>query len=81
MFLQFLTLLSISAIVVNFSVFMSPQYVPFFTILAAILGALPLCYAIAIILYWIYKHKKFGLNIIHALKARKNGYNILPEQN
>ena len=77
-FLQFLALLSVSVIVISFSEYMSPQFILVFSILAVILGALPLFYAIAIMLRWLYKHKKFGFNAIDALKALRNGYKRLP---
>ena len=80
-FSQFLALVSVSAIVVGYSVFMAPQFVKIFSILSVILGALPLFYAIAIMLSWIYKHKKFSLNIFHALKARRYGYDLLQGNN
>ena len=46
----------------------------FFFVLALIFGSIPSLYASAIILYWIYSHRKFGLSIMQWLKAWRHGY-------
>lgn len=30
--------------------------------------------------YWLYTHRKFGLGILHRLRAFRYGYSLLPEQ-
>ena len=41
---------------------------------ACIVGILPLLYISALVLHWMYTHKKFGFQIIGTLRAWKQGY-------
>ena len=40
-------------------------------------GSLPLLYATIIILYWIFSHKTFGIELISKISAWKQGYHVL----
>jgi uncharacterized membrane protein len=43
----------------------------------AVTGTLPLLYISSLILHWIYRHKKFGLQMIETIAAWKRGYGML----
>ena len=58
----------------------APQGVEFFLLSGISLALVPLLYFLINIPYWLYKHRKFGSNIIHRLRSRKKGYDQLPEQ-
>jgi hypothetical protein len=75
-FMQLLTLFGLTSIVICFTVFLAPQYLSTFYVLSAIFGCIPLIYAIAVVFYLIYTHKKVPVNLFYRLK---NGYNRIPE--
>jgi uncharacterized membrane protein (Fun14 family) len=41
----------------------------------------PLVYALACPVYWVYTHRRFGLDLIHRLRARTTGYSRIAESN
>jgi uncharacterized membrane protein (Fun14 family) len=41
----------------------------------------PMVYALACPVYWVYTHRKFGLDLIHQLRARTTGYSRIAESN
>ena len=45
-----------------------------FYVLTLTFGILPLLYIPVIILYWIFKHKKFGFELIRRMRALRQGY-------
>ena len=40
-------------------------------------GVLPLLYISAIIVHWMYKHRRFGLELVQRLHAQRQGYSLL----
>ena len=46
-----------------------------FYILVIIFAILPLLYISVIVLYWIFKHRKFGFELIRRMRALRQGYN------
>lgn len=68
--LQFLTLFSITAIMINFSTFMAPQFLPFLYMLGVFFGLIPLLYVVGMLAYWIYVQRR---NIFQRLRAWRNG--------
>ena len=56
-FLQLMVLVSITAVVISFSVFMAPEYVLPFSVLAAVFGSLPLLYPVFMLVLWIRARK------------------------
>ena len=49
----------------------------FFTVASFVFVVLPLLYISAITVHWIYRHRKFGLQLIRRLLAWRHGYEIL----
>ena len=45
--------------------------------LMVLMAVLPLLYISALILYWIFSHRKFGLDFIRGMKAKRRGYKDL----
>ena len=79
--LLFLTLFAISAIGLSFSLLTSPHLIAFFSIFGIIIYGIPLLYTIGVSSYWVYVHRRFGLNIIYRLRSWRRGYSELPDQN
>ena len=73
-FVQILNLLSVSANVVNFAQFLSPQYVNIFVILTLVFASIPLVYGVSITSYAVYSHRKFGFKVLRRISAWKRGY-------
>ena len=48
-----------------------------FYVLTTIFGFLPLLYVSAIVLYWIFKHRKFGFELIKRMHALRQGFSYL----
>ena len=80
-FLQCLTIFSITAFGIVYSVVSSPQFETFFFSVATIVAIIPVVYLVASILYWLHKHKAFTFNIFHRLNAWRSGYEPLAENN
>lgn len=79
-FLQLLTLFSVTIIGISVSVLISPVMLYFFYIPSAILSLVPFLYFIATSVFWIYTHKRCSMDIFHRLRALRYGYNSLPEE-
>ena len=45
-----------------------------FSFLSLIFGILPLLYISVIVLYWIFKHRKFGFELLRRIRALRQGY-------
>ena len=48
-----------------------------YQIMAITAAILPLLYISAIVLYWVYKQRKFGTDLISKLRAWRNGYDVI----
>ena len=53
------------------------QFIKIFFVFAGIAGTVPLLYALGIIFFWIFSNGRFGLRLAHRIKAWRNGYNSL----
>ena len=76
-FLQMLTSFAITAYSISITVKTAPKYLYFFYVLAGIFSVSPLLYFIASSLYWIYAHRRFGLDIVLQVKAWRQEYSQL----
>ena len=73
-FLQLLTFFTIITVSVSVTVTIAPDYLYFFYALGIAVGAVPLLYFKASSLYWIYAHRRFGLDAFLRAKAWRQGY-------
>jgi uncharacterized membrane protein (Fun14 family) len=81
LFLQLLTLFAALQSCSRFaSLIEKKMKTPVFVIRALCLLA-PLVYALACPVYWVYTHRRFGLDLIHRLRARTTGYSRIAESN
>ena len=81
LFLQFLVGAGLTANAAHFSHYIAPSLTqPFYT-LTGILIIIPLLSITVGLLYWIYLHRKFGLDFIARIKARIKGYIMIPDLN
>ena len=76
-FLQLITLYAIITVSVPVTVTIAPDYLYFFYFLGIAVGAVPLLYFIASSLYWVYAHRRFGLNAFLRVKAWRQGYTMI----
>lgn len=77
-FLQLLTLFSITALSISITVMFSPVLLYFFYVLCAIIGLVPFLYFVASFAVWVYTHKRYSVDILHRLRAYRHGYSLLP---
>ena len=73
-FLQLIAFISIAATSITVTVTIAPEYLYFFYALVGIVSASPLLCFIASSLYWMYAHRRFGLNVLLYVKAWRQGY-------
>ena len=73
-FLQLLTFFTIISVSVSVTVTIAPDYLYFFYALGIAVCAVPLLYFKASSLYWMYAHRRFGLNAFLRAKAWRQGY-------
>ena len=76
-FLQLLTFLCVSIIGLSLKVWLSHVMLNFFYGLGVVITLVPILYFIAGLLYWIYKHNRCDVSILHRLRERFN-YAALP---
>ena len=77
-FLQLMTLLGLTSVVICSAIYMAPQFMTLFYVLGAIYGTIPLLFFIASVCYWACSHKTDTLN---AFRAWRFGYDMLPDTN
>ena len=73
-FLQLNVFISVATLSVPVTVIIAPDYLYFFYVLGIIACAVPLLYFKASSLYWVYAHRRFGLNAFLRVKAWRQGY-------
>ena len=76
-FLLLLALLNIIFLQLQKSLTVQPYYLYMFAVLAILVGSLPLLYLSALIVHWLYSHRRFGGQLVRALQALRRGYQIL----
>ena len=54
-----------------------PYYTEVFMLLATVAGAFPLLYLSALIVHWLYSHRRFGGQLVRTLQAWRHGYQSL----
>ena len=54
-----------------------PYYTEVFVLLTAVAGAFPLLYLSALIVHWLYSHRRFGGQLVRTLQAWRRGYQSL----
>ena len=59
---------------INITSYKSHDVMWIFFVFSLTFGILPLHYISAIILYWIFKHRKFGFELIRRMRALRQGY-------
>ena len=80
-FMLLLTLLAVTVIALQTVYIVESGYlVYFFFILSVVLAYIPVLYAVAIVLHWIYSHRRFSLSMLQWIRARRHGYTQLPIQ-
>ena len=72
--LQLIAFVIIIAVSVPVTVTVAPDYLYFFYVLAMTACAVPLLFFIASFFYWVYAHRRFGLNALFRVKAWRQGY-------
>ena len=78
--LTFMQILALFAVLQNghtFAFVYNPSFLTFIDLLIVTCVSIPVLYALAWTLYWLYTHRRF---IIDRFRARKTGYTPLPEQ-
>jgi hypothetical protein len=80
LFLLFVALMASNMVVLNFCIYMAPQFVKLFYVLFTIFMCFPLVCAFGSSLYWICHHKKFGTGMVQRLRAWRSGYDSVPEE-
>ena len=73
-FLQLIAFISIIAVAISVTVIIAPEYLYFFYVFAGIVGTVPLFCFITSSVYWMYAHRRFGLNVFLRVKAWRQGY-------
>jgi hypothetical protein len=79
--LLLLTLLAVTVIGLTFALLTSPHLITFFSIVGIIIYAIPFLYTIGVTTYWVYVHRRFGLNIVLRLRSWRNGYTEVDTRN
>ena len=57
----------------DIALLLESSIIPFLYVLAALLATSPIVYLVTVVVYWVYKHKRFGLDITRQLRAWRNG--------
>ena len=77
-FILLLAIVYTSAVGYNESDEEKQNYTLFFLLTTVSAGTIPLLYASAIIIHWVYTHNRFGLKLlIQKMKAKTHGYEVL----
>ena len=76
-FLQLATLFANTAVTINFSTYLAPQFVFLFYVFRIIIAVFPFLYALGSTLLWLYAHKKSGVSIMHRIRTWRAGYTQL----
>ena len=77
LFMLFLALLFVVLLVINISLVVQPYHSHLFTVLSLLVAVLPLLYLSALIVHWLYSHRRFGGQLVRALQAWRRGYHML----
>ena len=73
LFMLLLAIIYIISLQVIVSLTILPYYTPLFTVFAILVVALPLLYLSALIVHWLYSHRRFGGQLVRALQALRLG--------
>ena len=76
-FMLLLSIWHISLLGVSSIAMKRPEYLPFFLSFTVSLSILPLVYISVIVLHWMYRHRRFGWEVMEKLQALRHGYDLL----
>ena len=76
-FMMLLALLYNVILLQNMPLVVSHHYIQVYIPLAILVVALPLLYLSALIVHWLYSHRRFGGQLVRTLQACRNGYQTL----
>ena len=77
LFMLILALFYIFMLQVRISRHLQPYYTHLFLFLAILVSVLPLLYLSALIVHWLYSHRRFGGQLVRTLQAWRRGYQVL----
>ena len=73
----FMLFLALLYIILLLTVIFWNQHHQVFVVLAKLAAALPLLYLSALIVHWLYSHRRFGGQLVRTLQAWRHGYQTL----
>ena len=79
LFMLILALLYVVTLQLHLSFTVQPYYSYVFIVLLLLVTVLPLLYLSALIVHWLYSHRRFGGQLVRALQAWRRGYQTLTQ--
>ena len=77
LFTLLLALVYIISLQIIVSLTLQPYYTQLFMVLSILVASLPLLYLSALIVHWLYGHRRFGGQLVRTLQAWRHGYQTL----
>ena len=76
-FMLLLSVIFVFSIQLQMSLSVQPYYPYVFIVLTLLVAVLPLLYLSALIVHWLYSHRRFGGQLVRTLQAWRHGYQTL----